>query len=326
MLSFAGLESATQSRDLHLALQPRYDSASHARSSNATPLVVRVPPTAAAYALTTSATEHRLRPTHIHHHRSDAGAGLWTEITPMEACGSHRHPTHRDPPNTPAHGTLAFESKAPESTHPRRPLSVHVCLGQRTHMHSRSSAIHPCTVRTAPRLGDMRSLLILAAGVSRFVPARRDARASSEWCTTGRRWPSFAFDSHQPLPGAYRSPTRFCPMSMDRRSGTLGRGWGPAASPSRADITLRALRSNSSSRFDSGFRSGFGDDLGYSTRTYPDQLRLLPRADRAQQSGLPTSSTPGAPGMWTCLQVLGVLGILAGAVWVARRRPLSSSL
>ena len=75
--------------------------------------------------------------------------------------------------------------------------------------------------------------------------------------------------------GAYRSPTRFCPMSMDRRSGTLGRGWGPAASPSRADITLRALRSNSSSRFDSGFRSGFGDDLGYSTRTYPDQRRAL---------------------------------------------------
>ena len=115
-------------------------------------------------------------------------------------------------------------------------------------------------------------------------------------------------------------------MSMDRRSGTLGRGWGPAASPSRADITLRALRSNSSSRFDSGFRSGCGDDLGYSTRTCPDQLHLLPRADRAEQSGLPTSSTPGASGMWTCLQVLGVLGILAGAVWVARRRPLSSSL
>ena len=128
-------------------------------------------------------------------------------------------------------------------------------------MHSRSSAIHPCTVHTAPRLGDMRSLLILAAGVSRFVPARRDARASSEWHTTGRRWPSFVFDSHQPLPGALGLTAR--QHASARCPWIAGRGrWGVGGDQPRARLALTSRSGHSDRTAALGLTLGSDLDLG----------------------------------------------------------------
>ncbi|RPD80503.1 hypothetical protein L226DRAFT_202592 [Lentinus tigrinus ALCF2SS1-7] len=114
------------------------------------------------------------------------------------------------------------------------------------------------------------------------------------------------------------TPTTRCLEPTARRSASArcpwiaGRGrWGVSGDLPRARSPRRSAPDTPRFRF--GFTLGI-----------PRWHQLHPLADRAQQSGLPTSSTPGAPGMWTSL--LGVLGILAGLAWGAKRRSLSSSL